>query len=43
MVQQERDKLLRELHAELDLERKKFGVRKPAMLEEVRKNNKVGI
>ena len=38
MVQQERDKLLRELHAELDLERKNFEARKPFIMEEVREN-----
>lgn len=38
MLHQERDKLLRELHAELDLERKHFEARKPAMLKEVRES-----
>lgn len=36
LVQQERESLLRELHAELGLERKRFEARKPALSEEVR-------
>eukprot|EP00903_Cladosiphon_okamuranus_P017497 g16117.t1 len=34
LLQQERHNLLRELHAELDLERKRFEARKPALSEE---------
>ncbi|CAM9790589.1 unnamed protein product [Ectocarpus sp. 6 AP-2014] len=34
LVQEERGRLLRELHAELDVERKKFEARKPAISEE---------
>ncbi|CBN78783.1 hypothetical protein Esi_0006_0189 [Ectocarpus siliculosus] len=35
LVQEERGRLLRELHAELDVERKKFEARKPAISEEI--------
>ncbi|CAN0189516.1 unnamed protein product [Ectocarpus fasciculatus] len=34
LVQEERERLLRELHAELDVERRKFEARKPAISEE---------
>ncbi|CAN0014959.1 unnamed protein product, partial [Ectocarpus sp. 13 AM-2016] len=34
LVQEEQERLLRELHAELDVERKKFEARKPAISEE---------
>lgn len=37
LVQEERERLLRELHTELDVERKKFEARKPAISEEVSK------
>lgn len=38
-MQEERESLLRELHAELDSERKLFEKRKPAMLEEASQEN----
>lgn len=41
LVQEERESLLRELHAELDSERKFFEERKPAILEEASGTNRV--
>lgn len=34
-MEEEREKLLRELHADLDSERRRFEERKPALIEEV--------
>lgn len=39
LVQQERESLLHELHAELELERKRFEARKPGLSEEVSDEN----
>lgn len=42
LVQEEREKLVRELHVELDSERKLFEARKPALSEEVSGNERIG-